>query len=554
MKALRALGHPLARIAVQPSRLAFLGAQSRLEEVQRGQLASLLKLLEDVPEVRQKGLSSRSRWEDFAQAMPVTTYNDWADAITAQKAGNGRQLINSPVQRYQPTSGSTSAVKWIPYTKRFLHELDAAICPWMGDLYKRFPKARQGVHYWSLSWVPTEMRAQTQGHINDDMKLLSFGKRWLIGATQAVPDQISLAETSDHSFFANVAYLAARQDLAAISIWSPTFGLGLMEKMSMWRETLVEVLRTGRWDAYSNALDFLPCPRSETAAALLSSWNGAITADFFRELGPQLALVSSWDTASSSTWASRLQELLPHAAFQGKGLWATEGVITFPQGDRHVLAARSHVYEFEDVSSGRIVPPWQLEQGQEVIPLMSTGSGLLRYKMSDVVRVDSFMGQLPCLRFLGRNDGVDLAGEKISTVLAQTLLDELDWPAGINPVALLGADQGSEDGRPAYVLLAEALHNQPADVLDRHAQRLQSQLEERLYGHFHYAVARNLDQLGPVRCIIDTSARQHYLNKCRERGMIEGNIKIEALRHWTGALPVADATDSARTGAIRKVV
>jgi hypothetical protein len=31
--------------------------------------------------------------------------------------------------------------------------------------------------------------------------------------------------------------------------------------------------------------------------------------------------------------------------------------------------------------------------------------------------------------------------------------------------------------------------------------------------------------------------RAIYLDQCRERGMIEGNIKIEPLRHWKGAVP-----------------
>jgi hypothetical protein len=31
--------------------------------------------------------------------------------------------------------------------------------------------------------------------------------------------------------------------------------------------------------------------------------------------------------------------------------------------------------------------------------------------------------------------------------------------------------------------------------------------------------------------------RAVYLDQCRERGMIEGNIKIEPLRHWRGQVP-----------------
>ncbi|MCP6318790.1 hypothetical protein NL491_28005, partial [Klebsiella pneumoniae] len=82
----------------------------------------------------------------------------------------------------------------------------------------------RGTHYWSLSWIPTEMRSQTAGDINDDMKMLSFGKRLLAYLTQAAPQEIALAQSSDDSLFATIAYLAADDALGFISVWSPTFG------------------------------------------------------------------------------------------------------------------------------------------------------------------------------------------------------------------------------------------------------------------------------------------------------------------------------------------
>lgn len=548
MKALNQVGHLLVRASVQTSKRRFDQSRKQLEAIQRNRLAQLLALTAGTTSAERFGIDAKTSWEAYAHQVPLTDYSDWKNLIESQRQDQAFRLSQSPVMRYQPTSGSTSAVKWIPYTGRFLDELDGAICPWIGDLYDRYPGIRQGAHYWSLSWVPTEMRATTRGHINDDMKLLSAGKRWLVGATQAVPDQVSLAPTSDDSLFATLAYLVARVDLTAISIWSPTFGLGLLEKLALWREELAEVLKRGNWSARTATFGSLPCPRAPLRAAKLMSWNGSIESNFFRELWPQLALVSAWDTAAAAPWARHLHSLLPQAQFQGKGLWATEGVVTIPYQDKFVLACRSHVYEFEDVETQQILAPWQLEEGQEVIPILSTGSGLLRYRMNDVLVVDGYQGELPCLRFLGRNDGVDLVGEKISAVLAQQLLEELEWPPGVSPVTLLGADEGGANGRPAYVLLAEASADIPRPLRTVYAERLAEQLELRLNRHFHYLVARNLNQLGSLRCLCLPNARQVYLEQCRERGMIEGNIKIEALRHWRGPLPMDMRTTRNRRG------
>lgn len=531
---LNRFGHRFLRQLMQPGAHRFRQTQQDLESIQRQRLKVLLSKVPQMP----AGNPASWQWEDFVRHVPVTHYADWKPLIEGQMADGNPRLIDSPVMRYQPTSGSSSAIKWIPYTGQFLKELDAAISPWLADLYARHPGIRQGAHYWSLSWLPDDMRQRgSNEHINDDMKLLSVGKRWLARHTQAVPDSVSLAATSNDSLFATLAYLVARQDLSAISVWSPTFALSLFENLTLWRDELHAVLRSGRWPGPPDRFPGSKAPRSDRGAALLASWDGRTSPEFFQALWPNLALVSAWDTATASPWARRLQELLPHADFQGKGLWATEGVITVPQGNNHVLAANSHVYEFEDSQSGDIVAPWQLERGQEVIPLMTTGSGLLRYRLGDLVRVTGYSGALPCLSFLGRADGVDMVGEKISTVAVQQVLDTMSWPDTVSPVVVLAAETGGDSGHPGYVLLSECDEGVSAADCRQLARELARQLENGLQKSFHYKLARSLGQLDAARCICGPSVHSEYVEACRQRGMIEGNIKVEALRSWQGALP-----------------
>ena len=58
----------------------------------------------------------------------------------------------------------------------------------------------------------------------------------------------------------------------------------------------------------------------------------------------KLALGSGGHPAAAARWAKEWDALLPQAAFQGKGLWATECVVTIPYAGRYPLAYRSHVY------------------------------------------------------------------------------------------------------------------------------------------------------------------------------------------------------------------
>ena len=526
------LGHHLLRLLVAPGRRRFEQHLGELESVQRARLNRWLSAAARSPEGQRRGVRADWSWEEYARQLPVTGWSDYAEAVQVQRERKQSLLIDSPVMRYQPTSGSTSAVKWVPYTKMFLDELDQVITAWVGDLYRQFPKQGKGTHYWSLSWIPTEMRSQTAGDINDDMKMLSWGKRLLAYLTQAAPQDIALAATSDDSLFATIAYLAADEHLGFISVWSPTFGLGLLEQMSTWRTELVNVLGSGHWGARAPRMAGLPCPQSPRAAQLLMGWQGELQASFFAQLWPQLAVLSAWDTAAAAPWARKLKGLLPHANFQGKGLWATEGVVTFPFDGRYPLAYLSHFYEFADASDGKVFAPWQLREGQDVIPIMTTGSGFARYQMADVIRVEKPLGQVPCFTFLGRNDGVDLVGEKTSATTAQMVQDQLQL-ADAMPVTLLALDE-ARHRTPGYVLLVECSADAPREAMER---ALAEQVEKALQGNFHYKLARELGQLQHAACVALPHMRAIYLDQCRERGMIEGNIKIEPLRHWRGDVP-----------------
>ncbi|CAH0351374.1 GH3 auxin-responsive promoter family protein [Aquabacterium sp. CECT 9606] len=541
MGASHTLGHHLLKLLVAPGRRRFERHLGELESIQRARLSRWLSAASNSPEGQRRGIRADWSWEEFARQQPVTAYGDYADLLLQQRERKQNLLIDSPVMRYQPTSGSTSAVKWIPYTKMFLDELDQVITAWVGDLYRQFPGQANGTHYWSLSWIPTDMRGQTAGDINDDMKMLSWGKRLLAYLTQAAPQEIALAETSDDSLFATLAYLVADEALGFISVWSPTFGLGLLEQMGRWREELAEALSRGQWGSRTSHMAGLPCPQSPRAAQLLREWDGTMNSGFFAKLWPQLAVLSAWDTAAAAPWAQKLKSLMPHANFQGKGLWATEGVVTFPFQGRYPLSYLSHFYEFQDAQDGRVLAPWQLREGQDVIPIMTTGSGFARYKMSDVIRVDGHLGQVPCFTFLGRNDGVDLVGEKISATTAQQAQDGLPLGNAL-PVTLLALDHSTHQS-PGYVLLVECAPEANRTALQ---QTLSAHLEKALLGNFHYKLARELGQLQPAACIALPHMREIYLDQCRLRGMIEGNIKIEPLRHWRGEVPAVlrDVLDS----------
>ena len=75
-----------------------------------------------------------------------------------------------------------------------MNEFDKAIAPWLVHMFEKYPKVLDGKHYWSLSWLPDELREQVQD--TDDLSYFSWGKRILMKICMAVPSNMATAKTS----------------------------------------------------------------------------------------------------------------------------------------------------------------------------------------------------------------------------------------------------------------------------------------------------------------------------------------------------------------------
>ncbi|XID75611.1 GH3 auxin-responsive promoter family protein [Alkanindiges sp. WGS2144] len=515
MKLLTQLSHRALILACYGADQRFQKQRLDLEQVQRKKLAKTLKQLY-LPYSRRR----IKDYESFAANLPLTRYADWKGRIEDMRQG-GKALSRSKLIRYQPTSGSSEHIKFIPYYQGFLAELDSAIGPWLSSMYRLHPQLQQGSHYWSISWLPESQRHLLTGaNLNDDSMLLDWGKRLLSKYTQAVSSEVAFAGSADDALFATLCYLVADAHLSMLSVWSPTFALQLLDNMPRWGSQIIQVLRTGSWGGRQQSLTHVKAPQSRQRARLLEYLLSRPLMDW-QALWPSLTLVSCWDTAGAKAWAEQLQLRLPFAAFEGKGLWATEGVVSIPYNELYPLAYQSHFYEFEHLATGMVVPSWQLKEGDEVSPILTTGSGLLRYCLDDHLVVTGFYGSVPCFSFKGRRFGVDLVGEKLDPDTALAVLQKAAQTRDYcKPVTLLAIDTQGQT-TPYYLAVFEAAHrNMPCTTL----------LDNHLKQNFHYELARNLGQLAPAQVICVDDGWQYYRQLAMQSGMVEGNIKPEPLK------------------------
>jgi hypothetical protein len=527
-------------LACLPSWFAFRLALHVPRRTQEQRLRALLRRNQDSAFGRQHGFASLRNAAAFAARVPLAEYADLAPAIAALRRGVPSPLGAEPVRLLEPTSGSSRAPKLIPYTAALQREFQAAIQPWLAALYMARPRLLCGRHYWSISpnTVPAASAAAGPDAIPvgfaDDAEYLGPLQRRLARWLFAVPPDIRHVTDPQAFTHLTLLFLLRERNLRLISVWHPSFLTLLLDALPAHLPALLGELRNGRLDA---GLVLAPDLRQRLQAGFsaaadraseLSAWAASEPGQFGR-LWPRLQVISCWTDGRASPWVERLRQAFPGVLLQGKGLLATEGVVTIPtgRGDAKVCALRSHFFEFVEPATGTLRRLWELEPGQEYSVVLTTGGGLWRYRLHDLVRVSGFCARTPCLEFLGRDDAVvDLVGEKLHEQHAAAALSAATSATGIQPeFALLAPEVRS---RGCYYLLFVEI---PGVSAATEAARFAAAVEAELLHSYHYAHARRLRQLGAVQaCCVGGNALATYRAALVAAGIKAGNVKLPALR------------------------
>ncbi|MFN8571233.1 MAG: GH3 auxin-responsive promoter family protein [Gemmatimonadaceae bacterium] len=443
----------------------------------------------------------------FRRQVPLSDYASIESLISRVQQGEPDVLTCGRVSHLAPTSGSTGARKLIPFTPGLQAAFDGAVGAWMVDLVRQRPRLVAGPAYWAISPLsPVDVAdAQSSAAIRvgyaDDAEYLGGAASWLVRQAMAVP--AGIRHVSDTSAFWALTLLALlrQQDLRLVSVWHPTYLDLLVEAAEpVWSQLLDDIASGGC--AWSSAL-------GANDRALWLTKPDRQRRDDLRRIGPhqwerwwpQLQVVSCWGEQAAEPGWRALARRLPGVLVQPKGLLATEGVVTIPFRGAHVLAVTSHFFEFLD-DAGEVRMAHELELGGRYEVVLTTGGGLWRYRLGDLVECSGHVSRTPTLRFLGRVGRVsDLRGEKLSEPFVADVLRSL-WP---------------ENGRPRYAALRP--HSSTADAgyellvssetADASESELGNRLESALSANPHYALARRLGQLQPARVVSVSPDAEH---------------------------------------------
>lgn len=440
--------------------------------------------------------------EDYQREVPLVEYEDISSFITRIAEGEDDILFKGEPIAFEVTGGSSSGGKLIPYTQEGLKDFQQAILPWFMQTAKNY-KVNFKESYWSISPALRDKEKTTRGidiGVSDAAYLGDGAGSALAGGM--IPQWVS--ELSDlHEWqLATLYWLICSAKLELISVWSPTFLLMLMEAMKEQQEILQGFLRNG------GVIGGNHIEQNEEA---LERFNTYIQNRDTAFLWPDLKLISCWSDAMSKPFSKQVIELFPHIAHQPKGLISTESVVTMPNCEGYpLLSFQSGFYEFLDAQEN-IYLSNSLVDGEVYEVVITTNSGLYRYRSGDMMRYEGLRDDLPILRFMGRKGIVsDMVGEKFNELFIQQALEDVE---GFNMIV------AQPQSSTKYLLLGE----------DDTIKNFVDSVEEKLMKNPQYAYARKIGQLKKLEAVVVENGMMHYIEYKATMGSRVGDIKIPVL-------------------------
>jgi hypothetical protein len=520
---------------------AFHRATHHVAQTQEAILRSLLTANRDTSFGKQHGFASLASPEDYQRRVPLSSYDTYAPFIQEIAAGKNNVLTSDRVELLEPTSGTTSGEKLVPYTASLRSQFQRAVAAWIADVMGHCPGIRRGRAYWSVSPAVSRPR-QTEGGVpigfDSDAAYLSRWQQLLVRKLLVMPPDIASLTSIENFRYATLFHLVAAADLALISVWSPTFLTMLLSPLEAWSDRICDDLRRGRLSLADRTAPVGLGQRLRRAEELRAIFRqGGPLHEKLPQIWPQLALISCWADATAASYLPALQALFPTVAVQAKGLLATEACVSIPLWGRSgaALALRSHFFEFrpwqEETTGIRFAH--QLEAGRRYEVIVTTGGGLYRYPLRDVIEVMGFENQCPLIRLIGRADRVsDLVGEKLGEPHVQEVLRRVFAAYRLTPGFTVVVPMAGDV--PCYRLYLQGRLEQ----LTARCPDIARDTEEGLRSNPYYRQAVQLGQLRPLEVLVlDANFEQVwqvYERACLAQGRKLGQIKPGVLDCWTG--------------------
>ena len=452
----------------------------RADKAQRRVLRDLMRINKNTEYGKKYSFSQVKSVEDYQRLVPLTDYDDYIPYIDRMVAGEKRILTKMWVTKYADSSGSVGKPKLIPLSARtqWVCQCFSFSAP-VGCAYKYFKrqgrrippqkglltleitshKLPNGCTRSCLSGIPLMYLKPIVPFIATSPMEVMFPKE---------PEKMDM-------FYLKLRYALADRKVSYIGTMIITVLENMMQYLESNWQLICDDIEKGTIDAsirmpedVRKKLTKRLKPNPKRAKELRAEFEKGFDTPVFKRIWPKLEWMYGMGAGTITVYAEKLRRYSGDLPVHHMGYGASEALMAVPlelDSEDFAMLPQNGFYEFLPVDAPEGAAPVtidKLEVGKEYEIILTNLSGLYRYRIGDVLRVNGFYKKTPTVSFMYRlNEVVNICGEKTSKKV-------LDWSVHTTMDRLgvqltdycVYPDTSCVPGK--YVILAEAKEHIPA--------------------------------------------------------------------------------------------
>jgi len=431
------------------------------ENVQNALLSRILRENEDTEFGRAHGFAHVKSYEDYASRVPVNDYDALKDYIALIISGRKNVLFPGPVYKFVTSSGSVSNPKILPLTKSFVEKsFKPFFKTYVGNLMQEEPGIMQSFDkVLNLKWDAgrkkpvlksgDELSGLSQIDFSTDFDDAGMMEPGTNSPWSYVPSEIA----ADLDRLYARLRLAADYDIEYVIGINPRFVANMALFLDDRRETLFNDLEHGRLLGQSH-------PGLQSNKALADRLRDRVSGGYVlqpKDVWPDIKGLICWDGSIPELYLDRVKKSFgENIKILPAPLALSEANLAIPfdfENNYQILCDDLTFFEFRKIgpSPSPIFAGFDaLVEGVCYEILVTTFSGLYRYRTGDMLRVHGFKDGVPLVRYVGRSN-IEASHGIAEDVLLDSLKDlgqqfDLDVSS-----AFFATEPASPDGLDLYL-------------------------------------------------------------------------------------------------------
>lgn len=398
------------------------------EKIQRQVLQEILYMAKESAYGMEHGFAQVNSLDEWRKIVPISTYPDYEKYIETEMNGTKHQLYDRDTTLVIATTGSTGKMK-------YLLESEA------GNAAKQLIMTVRGMYMAELLPITLDMEAKNLtisnytpvGNSKDGTMIVrasgqtARNMRKKTGTMNLLPVEFweSYGISAWDRDYMMAVYTLAEVRFSKVFCNNVIHFGRILHRIKNEGAQMIEDIRRGYFSVEMPeevrtilAETFQAKPeRAEFLQNIFDRQGALITCkEDIREIWPNFCMISCWMSGTVGRDAREVIQQLPDdIKCYEMGYGASEGKINIPTKLASASGAAAPFacfYEFLPLDGGEPVCLWEVEDGKYYELILTTYSGLYRYNMLDVVKIDGFIGKTPNLIFCGKSTDVIRIGEK----------------------------------------------------------------------------------------------------------------------------------------------